>query len=76
MQNIAKNMRSGSGVMENRGRDGRSKKNVEKKHKSRRIYLSLEFNIVRLSKAYNSSVAPNYQVIISSSIAYSIMTST
>lgn len=33
VQNIAKNMRSGTGVIENRGEDHRSKKNVEKNRK-------------------------------------------
>lgn len=81
VQNIARNMKIGCGIVERRGGDHRSHKNTEKREKvkefianlkgheshygrqkSRRIYLSSEYNITKLWKAYNHSVDSQNQV--------------
>lgn len=78
---IAQKMQSGSGIVDNRGGDKRSSKNVDQfqnvkkfiaslkgheshygRAKSRRIYLSSEYNITILWKIYNEGAVENFKV--------------
>lgn len=81
VQNIGKRMKCGCGIMENRGGDRRSLKNLSRRQKvkefigklkgreshygrakSRRFYLSSEWNIKKLSEMYNSTMPADLKV--------------